>query len=431
MRDRVHFLLLNVGHFLDHLFTLIFATVAALALTREWGLGYADLLKYATPGFFAFGVFALPAGWLADKWSREGMMGVFFVGIGAASIVTALARTPFEVAVGLFVLGVFAAIYHPVGLAIVVEKWRNTGMRIAVNGVWGNLGVASAALITGYFIDHGGWRTAFVVPGIVSILIGIAYTVLLWEEITRPKSRTKASSNAPGSRGPLVLGVFSAIRYAIWTVRNALVSAPGRDTPDATKALLVRVSMIVFLTTAVSSIVFQSTTFALPKVFDERLGGISVSATALGGLAFFVFALGSMGQLVVGHYLDKLGPRTVFIAAASMQVVFFSLMPGLSDWAALLCAMAFMLAAFGQIPINDYMIGRLAEGEWRARIYGVRYVVSFTVLAAALPLIAFIYGRWGFDVLFMVLAASAAVILGAVLMLPSRLPQPQALAARA
>jgi MFS family permease len=281
-----------------------------------------------------------------------------------------------------------------VGLAIVVEKWKNTGMRIAVNGVWGNLGVASAALITGYFIDHGGWRMAFILPGVISILIGIAYTGLMWREIVRPRPPAKPK-------------------------------AAAAQLPADVKALLFRVSMIVFLTTAVSSIVFQSTTFALPKVFDERLGGISVSATALGGLAFFVFALGSMGQLVVGHFLDRLGPRTVFIAASSMQVVFFAMMPGLADWAALLCAMAFMLAAFGQIPINDYMIGRMAEGEWRARIYGVRYVVSFTVLAAALPLIAFVYENWGFDALFRVLAVSAAIILGAVLMLPQRLPRAQ------
>ena len=400
MRERLHFLLLNVGHYLDHLFTLIFATVAALALHREWGLGYAELLKYATPGFFAFGVFALPAGWIADKWSRDGMMSVFFIGIGFASITTSFARTPLEIGMGLFVVGVFAAIYHPVGLAIVVEKWRNTGMRIAVNGVWGNLGVASAALLTGYFIDHGGWRTAFVVPGVVSIVIGIGYAVLMWEEIIHPKHRAKAKAAAA------VL-------------------------PADIKALLVRVSAIVFLTTAVSSIVFQSTTFALPKVFDERLGGLTVSATAVGGLAFLVFALGSMGQLVVGHYLDRLGPRTVFIAAAAIQLVFFAIMPGLYDWAALLCAMAFTLAAFGQIPINDYMIGRLADGEWRARIYGVRYVVSFTVLAAALPLIAFVYENWGFDALFRVLAVSAGVILAAVLMLPQRLPRAEPVAARA
>jgi MFS family permease len=405
MRDRMHFLLLNIGHFLDHLFTLIFATVAALALHREWGLGYADLLKYATPGFLAFGLFALPAGWIADKWSREGMMSVFFIGIGCASIATAFARTPFEIGLGLFVVGVFAAIYHPVGLAIVVAKWKNTGMRIAVNGVWGNLGVASAALVTGYFIDHGGWRIAFVVPGIISIGIGIFYTVLRWEEIKEQVARSKAPA-------------------ASKTVAQVAHSAN-------VKAMLLRISMIVFLTTAVSSIVFQSTTFALPKVFDERLGGIATSATALGQLAFVVFALASVGQLIVGHFLDKLGPRIVFMTAAFVQLVFFSLMPGLSDWAALACAMVFMLAAFGQIPINDYMIGRLAEGEWRARIYGVRYVVSFTVLAAALPLIAFIYERWGFDALFRVLALSAAVILAAVFMLPQRLPEAQAAAARA
>jgi MFS family permease len=399
MRERLHFLLLNIGHFLDHLFTLIFATVAALALHRQWGLGYAELLKYATPGFFAFGVFALPAGWLADKWSREGMMSVFFVGIGLASIATGFARTPFELGLGLFVVGVFAAIYHPVGLAIVVEKWKNTGMRIAVNGVWGNLGVASAALITGFFIDHGGWRIAFVVPGVASILIGVAYTILMWPEISHSAAARARSA------------------------------ATARTVAPDVKALLVRVSTIVFLTTAVSSIVFQSTTFALPKVFEERLGGLAISATAIGQLAFLVFALASIGQLIVGHLLDRLGPRLVFAVAAAIQLVFFAAMPGLADWAALLCAAAFMLAAFGQIPINDYMIGRLADGEWRARIYAVRYVVSFTVLAAALPLIAFVYENWGFDALFRVLAVSALVILAAVLLLPQRLPEARQAAA--
>jgi MFS family permease len=388
MRERLHFLLLNVGHFLDHLFTLIFATVAALALHREWGLGYADLLKFATPGFLAFGLFALPAGWIADKWNRDGMMSVFFVGIGLASIATAFARTPLEIAIGLFVIGVFAAIYHPVGLAIVVEKWRNTGMRIAVNGVWGNLGVASAALITGYFIDHGGWRIAFIVPGVVSILVGLAYTALRWDAIIHPPPRAAKAADRK------------------------------RVSPDF-KAVLMRVSAIVFLTTAVSSIVFQSTTFALPKVFDERLTSIAPSATAIGQLAFLVFALASIGQLIVGHFLDKLGPRTVFVTAAGIQMVFFAIMPGLVGWPALICALVFMLAAFGQIPINDYMIGRMAEGEYRARVYGVRYVV-------ALPLIAFVYERWGFDALFRVLSVSAAIILGAVLMLPRRLPEASA-----
>ena len=71
---------------------LIFAAVAALALTKDWELGHFELIPYATPGLITFGVFALPAGWLADRWSREGVMGMFFVGIELATIGTSLCQ---------------------------------------------------------------------------------------------------------------------------------------------------------------------------------------------------------------------------------------------------------------------------------------------------------------------------------------------------
>ena len=217
-RDRIHFLFLNIGHYLDHMFTLIFATVAALALSREWGLSYGELLKYATPGFFAFGLFSLPSGWLADKWSREGMVFLFFVGIGASSIATAFAQTPLQVGIGLFFVGVFASIYHPVGLAIVTQRWKNTGMRLAVNGVWGNLGVASAALITGYFIDHGGWRAAFVAPGLVSAVVGILYAVHQWPSILNgnvaPAEKPVPGAAPSGNYKALLLRVLcDRVRY--------------------------------------------------------------------------------------------------------------------------------------------------------------------------------------------------------------------------
>ena len=419
-RDRAYFLFLNIGHFLDHLFMLVFATVAALALHREWGLGYGELLAYATPGFFAFGICALPAGWLADKWSRDGMMCVFFIGIGLTAIATSLAATPFQIGIGLFVIGMFAAIYHPVGLAIVTVKWKNTGMRIAANGVWGNLGVASAALITGYIIDNGGWRMAFVLPGLFSIAIGLGYMALRSEGIGEERSARKA-------------------------VPAGVAAAPQAATGPGHRTLLLRVSAIVFLTTAVSSIIFQSTTFALPKIFDERLQGLAASlsswadnlavpgqtdvATMVGMLAFVVFAVASMAQLVVGLMLDRVGPRRVFMGVAGLQIVFFSAMPGLYDGVALAVALGFMLGAFGQIPINDYMIGKMASGPFRARIYAVRYVVSFTVLAATLPLIAFVHANWGFDTLFRILAIAALVILAAVACLPKRLPTVEEVAA--
>jgi len=412
-RDKLYFLMLNIGHYMDHLFTLVFATVAALVLYREWGISYAELLIYATPGFFAFGLFSLPAGWLADKWSRDGMMVVFFIGIGIVAIITSFSNTPLQIGAGLFAIGMFAAIYHPVGLAIVTMKWKNTGMRIAMNGVWGNLGVASAALIAGYLIDHGGWRMAFVLPGIFSILMGLAYMALRWEGI-----RTEVKEQRSG---PAVAAAHQSADH---------------------RALLLRVSAIVFLTTAVTSVIFQSTTFALPKIFDERLTGLAAQlsgwidgtaqpgqsdiATMVGIMAFVVFAVASLAQLIVGKMLDRHGPRRVFMAVATIQIIFFFLMPGLSDGIAFAVALGFMLGAFGQIPINDFMIGKMASGPHRARIYGVRYVVSFTALASSLPLIAYVYDTWGFDTLFQILSATALVVLMAAMCLPKTLPTPEA-----
>ncbi|MCY3595820.1 MAG: MFS transporter, partial [Rhodospirillales bacterium] len=186
-RNRVSFLFLNLGHFFDHLIILVFATSAALVLVHEWAVPYSELIPYATPGLIAFGVGALPAGWIADKWSREAMMVVFFLGLGVAGTATALADTPLQIGVGLFLIGLFASIYHPVGLALVVEGRRQTGMPLAINGVFGNMGVACAALLTGWLIDVAGWRAAFAVPGTLCFALGCAYAIFLYGGRRRPR----------------------------------------------------------------------------------------------------------------------------------------------------------------------------------------------------------------------------------------------------
>ncbi len=391
-RNHLHFLVLNIGHFLDHFFMLIFATVAALRLTEDWGMSYAELIPYATPGFVAFGVCAIPAGWIADKWSREAMMVIFFIGIGASSIATALADTPLEIAFGLLAIGVFAAIYHPVGLAMVVHGRKKTGIPLAINGIYGNLGVASAALLTGYFIDSGGWRNAFVFPGVATICLGIAYAAFLWAG-----RRIRANGGPPETAGN----------------RNARVGTSSID-----RATFVRVFSIIVFTTAVGGLVFQSTTFALPKIFDERLGAIAETATAVGSYAFLVFAIAAFAQLLVGYLVDRYSLRLVFVFVACMQAVFFAAMMQLTGVAALAVAVAFMLAAFGQIPINDVLVSRITKGTWRSRVYSIRYIVNFSVMATTLPIIAGIHAKWGFGALFGVLALAASCILAAALMLP-------------
>jgi MFS family permease len=389
--SRVHFLFLNLGHFFDHLFLLVFATAAALTLARDWGMSYAELIPYATPGFVAFAVCSIPAGWIADKWSRQGMMTIFFIGIGISAILAAQANTPLQIAAGLFAIGVFAAIYHPVGLALVVHGRDKTGVPLAINGIFGNLGVACAALITGFLIDWTGWRSAFVLPGALSVLTGIAYSVF----VARARKLDSASSGSESAKAQTATAA-----------------------PVVERRVLVQLFAIIFFSTAVGGLIFQSTTFSLPKVFDERLGDLAGSASLIGWYAFGVFSVAAFAQLVVGYLVDRHSVRVVFAFVAGLQAVFFATMYQLTGLAALVVATGFMLVVFGQIPINDVLVGRATKSAWRSRVFALRYVVTFSTSAAAVPLIAWIHTRGGFSTLFLVLSAAAAAIFFAVLMLP-------------
>ena len=175
---------------------------------------------------------------------------------------------------------------------------------------------------------------------------------------------------------------------------------------------------IIGFTTAIGGLIFQSTTFALPKIFDERLQELAGSATAVGGYAFLVFAIAALAQLVVGYLVDRYSVRTVFALVAALQSVLFAFMYQLTGVPALIVAIAFMLVVFGQIPINDVLIGRVTNSEWRSRVFSLRYIVTFSVAAAVLPVIAGIHATWGFGALFVVMAVAASGIFAAALMLP-------------
>ena len=386
-----HFAFLNAGHFLDHYFLLIFATVAALSLADAWHLSYAQLIPYATPGFVAFGLCALPAGVLADKWSREGMMLVFFTGIGISSMGCALAQTPGQLGGGLFAVGVFAAIYHPVGIAMVIEGRRQTGIALAVNGIFGNLGVACAALVTGFILDLSGWRAAFFVPGVVCVLVGLAYGVFLCARGRKP---------TPGDE---FIGTANAGQSV------------GFDVP------MRQVFAVMFLTTALGGLLFQSTTFSLPKLFDERLGDIASSATQIGGYAFFVFTIAAFGQLAVGYFLDRYPLRNVFMLVTAIQVALALAMHSAFGVPAVVVCVALMLVVFGQIPINDVLVGRITRSEWRSRVLACRYIVTFSVMAGTIPLVGWVHQNRGFGDLFFLLASAAFASFLATLFIPGRI----------
>jgi MFS family permease len=374
---------INLGHFIDHLAMLVFPTVV-LALAREWDRPYSELLPLTLGGFIAFGAFALPAGWLADHWSRYRMRVVFFLGVGASLFVTGFAQSPWQLGLGLTIVGMFAAIYHPVGIAMLVAAPTRLGAALGRNGLYGNLGLAAAALISGALMDLWGWRAAFFVPGVAAIAAGLAFMAAVPDP--GPVKKTSKS-----------IGLHIDRRT------------------------MARIFAILLIATACGGVIFNSTTVAMPKVFDERLRELTQTNVGIGALVALVYTLAAFAQLAMGALIDRFELRRLMIGIALVQIPLLAVAANLQGWAMLVGALAMMLAVFGQIPLNDAIVGKYCADEYRARVLAVRYVVSLGVAAVAVPLIAVLHRtEGGFRNVFLVLAALAAGMLAASLFFPAR-----------
>ncbi len=387
---------LNWAHAIDHFVVLIYPTVV-IELTVVYGRSYADLIWLSTASFIAFGLFSLPAGWLADRWSRRKMMVAFYFGCGVSLVACGLAPSPLMLAAALFALGVFAAIYHPVGTAMIIESATARGRTLAFNGVCGNLGVSLAAGITAALTAALSWRGAFLVPGAICLATGAVYLKVA------PGDPQRSSARSAAPDVPLSMTVAAVI-------------------------------FVLFVVVALSAgLVFNTISVALPKIVDERVGS-GIPLVAVGGLTTAVFLCGAVAQITVGRLVERFPLHILFAVSAVMQfagVVWAAYAGGVS----LLFALAFTMAAiYGQITLNDLVIARYTADAWRGRVYAVRYFLTFMISGAAVSMIAILYGRGGFD---LVLDATALVALGflvAVLLIAAivngvereraRLPQP-------
>jgi MFS family permease len=374
---------INLGHLLDHLAMLVFPT-AVVAVGREWGRPYSELLPLALGSFIAFGAFAIPAGWLADRWSRYRVLTIFFFGIGAALFLTGFAQNGWQIAAGLTLTGAFAAIYHPVGIAMLVAKPEKMGIALGWNGLWGNLGLAFAAILTGALVDTVGWRAAFFVPGVICMLSGVLFLVLVKD----PGKVAKKSKS---------LGLH----------------IDGR--------MMLRILAIMLVATACGGVIFNSTTIAMPKVFDERLSALTQTSFGIGVLVAAVYTTAAFAQVVVGKLIDKFEMRSLMIVIGLLQIPLLYLAANLEGWAMLGAAFLMMLGVFGQIPLNDAIVGKYVADEYRARVYGIRYVVTLGVAAFAVPMISALHRtEGGFSNVFMVLAVLASGIFISAFFFPTR-----------
>ena len=355
----------NVGHGFSHMFTILYAT-AVLYLPKVFDLSYGELLGLSSLGLILFGVAALPAGWLGDRWSQIGMMAIFFIGIGVGAIIVGLAVGPEGLFIGLTLIGLFASIYHPVGIAWVVALAKKQGMTLGINGVFGNAGSAIAPVFVGLMIDYVTWRAAFIIPGVLSIIVGIGL-LSVWRagwvrEVTRDRTPTFA--------------------------------------PDS--SAFVRVFIVLTITMACTGFVYAGLTNTMPKLMEMGLStALAASYTEIGIFVGIVSGLASLSSIFGGWMADRYSARSIYIIFWALQIPILFTIVSLSDVSllvAVLLVLSFMLAF---AAAENMLVAQYTPFRWRAVAYGAKFVLALGVGGLTVHLAGWLFDRDGdFSVLF-------------------------------
>jgi MFS family permease len=375
-------LLLNVGHAIDHMFLLIFAAAVG-SIAAEFGFSqWTDLMPYGVGAFVLFGLGSLPSGRLGDLWGRRRMMLLFFFGIGAAGLLTALVQNAWQLAAALTLLGAFASIYHPVGIPMLVQRAPNPGAVIGVNGLAGNLGIAVAALVTGLLVSWVGWRAAFAVPGLLAIGLGLLFAAVCPHETEAPAKR------AGSGRKPLP------------------------------PALLARVLAVMTAAAVTGSLLFNFTTNGNAQLLAERFRGIVEEPALLGAMLAAVYAVASLAQVVVGRLIDRFALKPLYLWITLAQIPLLALAAQAQGWWLLVLLLASMVFIFGAIPFTDAMIVRYVDDSNRSRVAGVRLTLSIGISSLAVWLLGPVVKNMGFDTLLWTMAVIAACTATVVTLLP-------------
>ena len=305
-------ILLNVAHAFDHMFLLIFATAIA-TIAADFGFSrWEDLMPYGVGAFAMFGLCSLPAGRLGDLWGRRRMMLVFFFGMGVSTLLVALTQSAWQLGAALTLLGVFSAIYHPVGIPMLVQRSTRPGLTIGFNGLAGNLGVALSAIVTGTLLKYAGWRMAFVAPALAAIGCGVLFALVAPVEDVAPARRAPTRA---------MLG------------RRALA----------------HIFAVVTIASVAGSLLFNFTTNGNGELLRERFRGIVEDPAVLGAMLALAYVAGALTQVGVGLLLDRVSLKKLYARIVALQAPLFILAANADGWTLYALMVLFMVAVFGAI----------------------------------------------------------------------------------
>ncbi len=373
-----------LGHLLMHMFAA-FYFVIVLAIEDDWKLSYDELLNLWFLGSLLVGLGALPAGWISDRWSRSGMIAIMFIGLGISSLLCGLSGNKVSLFISLSLLGLFCAIYHPAGISWVVNTSKETGKALGFNNIFGGVGIGLGAFFAGVLIEQFNWQAAFMLPGMISLVVGLSLTYHL-------------------KSGKISLKNISSEQF--------------KDNPE--KNQMLKIAIIMLLSITCLSFVYQILQTSLPKAIDIRLtDSLDLSTSDIGYIVAAIYIVSGLMNYVGGILTDKYSEKLIYSIGIVGQGLLLLLIVSLSNY--WLIAISLAIVAFNSsiLPAENLLLAKFSPEKYQSLVYGIKFIVSFTVGPIALIMISRSYDLTGeFGVLYLAFGFVMIIMFLIVLTLP-------------
>ncbi|MCZ6465364.1 MAG: MFS transporter [Proteobacteria bacterium] len=373
-RRVVHFT--GFAHGATHYVELVYPTLAVV-LAAETGTPLAQVLSWSFLGYLLFGLGALPAGLAADRFGPRRVILAGLLAAGVSTIAASAAEPGWPMAMCLAGMGIGASAYHPAGTGFLTRAVRARGRALGINGIYGNVGIALAPLVTAALATQVGWRATFALTGGVIVATAL---VFMRVSIPDPPPAALASANDEAALSP------SGRRLAIFAV--------------------------LCLTAMLGGFAYRGNTVAMPAYFAERIEVLDFGVAA--SLAMMV---GIAGQYLGGRVADRRDLRWSYFAFHALSLPMLLLVTASYGLPLLGVTALYVFFALGMQPIENSLYAQLTPERWRSTAFGLKFVLTFGVGSSAVAMVSWTAESRGWAGVYQVLAGVVALLVAGIAVL--------------
>ena len=355
-------------HFYEQAFpALILVMVAYFQITLETA-GWMQMLLA-----LAFGLGALPAGYLADRIGAKRIVLVYLIGAAASSIFIAMSTSVAMFAIGLALLGACISLYHPAGTTLVTMQVKQVGKALGYHGMGGALGVAVApalATMLAVISPTYGWRLSFVAFGVMGLLGAVGVATIKITAVPSDKARRR-----------------------FWP-EHIIAKGAGK-------------SFVVYLFVAVMvGFCYRGLMTFLPAYFSQELSGGMFAGSDLikgGRFATMTLLVGIFGQFLGGQLTTRYNLEKLYTVLLIATVPMLVMMSVTTNYVLFFTTMVFAFFHFAGQPVGNNLVAKYTDERGRGLGFGIYFASAFGIGSLASGFSGMVADRFGLGKIFFVL----------------------------